>query len=49
MEPNGWSPPQMLRRYGARARSARVASGVSVFRIPYAASAIFNDVWLDDA
>jgi integrase/recombinase XerD len=23
MEPNGWSSPQMLRRYGARTRSAR--------------------------
>jgi len=23
MKPNGWSSPQMLRRYGARARSGR--------------------------
>jgi hypothetical protein len=26
MEPNGWSSPQMLRRYGARARSARAGA-----------------------
>ena len=26
MELNGWSSPQMLRRYGARARSARARS-----------------------
>ena len=26
MEPNGWSSPQMLRRYGARTRSARARS-----------------------
>jgi len=30
MELNGWASPQMLRRYGASARSARAAGGAGV-------------------